>query len=94
MSSTVLSVEGLTLTVGGKALVEDVSFHLAAGEMMGLVGLNVDGPPHEAPAPAAAAEIVEAYDKASRSLLSEIKANWTDDREESRNAFRGFSGET
>ncbi|MCP8936960.1 ABC transporter ATP-binding protein [Alsobacter sp. SYSU M60028] len=38
MSSTVLSVEGLTLTVGGKALVEDVSFHLAAGEMMGLVG--------------------------------------------------------
>ena len=58
-----------------------LAWHLALtpGEMMGLVGLNVDGPPHDAPAPATAAEIAEAYEKASKSLLTEIRANWTDD---------------
>ncbi|MGQ0662168.1 MAG: ABC transporter ATP-binding protein [Pseudomonadota bacterium] len=38
MSELVLSVEGLNLTVAGTPLVEDISFALARGEMLGLVG--------------------------------------------------------
>ena len=38
MTGWVLEVEGLTLEVGGKRLVEDVSFRVAPGEMLGLVG--------------------------------------------------------
>ena len=58
-----------------------LAWHLALtpGEMMGLVGLKVDGPSHEAPVPATAAEIADTYEKAARSLLSEVKANWNDD---------------
>ncbi|HSI88486.1 MAG TPA: DinB family protein, partial [Pyrinomonadaceae bacterium] len=58
-----------------------LAWHLALtpGEMMGLVGVKVDGPPHDAPMPATAAEIADAYERASRSMLGEIKANWTDE---------------
>jgi oligopeptide/dipeptide ABC transporter ATP-binding protein len=38
MSETVLAVEGLKIAVGNVVLAEDVSFTLARGEMMGLVG--------------------------------------------------------
>ncbi len=38
MSTPILQVEGLTLTAGGAALVEDVSFAVAPGEMLALVG--------------------------------------------------------
>ena len=38
MTPPVLQVEGLTLAVGGAALVEDVSFVIAPGEMLALVG--------------------------------------------------------
>ena len=38
MNDHVLTVEGLTLKVGRRALVENVSFSLKAGEMLGLVG--------------------------------------------------------
>ena len=38
MTEPVLRVEGLGLTVAGRALTEDVSFTIAPGEMLGLVG--------------------------------------------------------
>ena len=38
MSEFVLSVEGLDITIAGTKLVEDVSFALRRGEMLGLVG--------------------------------------------------------
>ncbi|MFZ4532699.1 MAG: ABC transporter ATP-binding protein [Alsobacter sp.] len=38
MTDPVLRVEGLGLTVAGRALTEDVSFTIAPGEMLGLVG--------------------------------------------------------
>ena len=49
------------------------------GEMLGLVGLKVDAPPHESERPADAAEIAEAYEKAAKSVSDEIDANWTDE---------------
>ena len=58
-----------------------LAWHLALTpvEMMGLVGLKVDGPSHEAPMPATAAEIADTYEKVSKSLLSEVKAKWNDE---------------
>jgi len=38
MNQPLLSVEHLTLTMGGLPVVEDVSFQITAGEMLGLVG--------------------------------------------------------
>ncbi len=63
-----------TRTVGRMA------WHIAATlpEMMSHVGLSVAGPKHDDPVPARAAAIVSAYDTAARSLLEQIKKNWTD----------------
>ena len=36
--ATLLSVEGLCVEVGGVRLIEDISFHVAPGEVLGLVG--------------------------------------------------------
>ena len=49
------------------------------GEMLGLVKLNIDAPDHMAPRPESAAEIVEAYDRAAKSVTDEVSANWTDE---------------
>ena len=46
--------------------------------MMTRGGLEIAGPPHDAPVPATAAEIKAAYDAAASSLVSELKAKWTD----------------
>ena len=58
-----------------------LAWHLTQtlGEMLGLVKLNIDAPDHMAPRPDSAAEIVEAYDKAAKSVTDEINANWTDE---------------
>ena len=58
-----------------------LAWHLTQtpGEMLGLVGLEIDGPAHDAAVPETAAEIAESYEKASKSLLSEITAKWNDD---------------
>lgn len=43
------------------------------------MGLKVEGPGHDAPVPAKAADIAAAYDKASKSLMEQIKKNWKDE---------------
>ncbi len=56
-----------------------LAWHLTCtlGEMPGHVGLTVDSPAPDSQPPASAAAIAEAYEKASRSLLSQLEA-WTD----------------
>ncbi len=49
------------------------------GEMLGLVGLELDGPAHDAACPATAAEIVSAYDIAARSASDKVGEHWTDE---------------
>jgi uncharacterized damage-inducible protein DinB len=53
-----------------------LAWHLTCtlGEMPGRVGLAVDSPAADSQPPASAAAIAEAYDKASRSLLSGLEA--------------------
>jgi uncharacterized damage-inducible protein DinB len=47
-------------------------------EMINRTGLHVGGPSPEAPVPAAAEAIRRGYDQAASSLLTEMKAKWTD----------------
>jgi ATPase subunit of ABC transporter with duplicated ATPase domains len=42
-TGTVLSVQGLTVEIGGKTIVEDVSFQVRPGDKVGLVGRNGAG---------------------------------------------------
>jgi uncharacterized damage-inducible protein DinB len=48
-------------------------------EMMTRTGLQVDGPPEDAPVPAEARRIAAAYDKTARGLLQQVLDRWTDD---------------
>ena len=48
-------------------------------EMPTRLGMKVDGPSEKEPVPTSAAAIQQAYAKASKSLLEQIKANWTDE---------------
>jgi len=52
---------------------------LTIPEMMGRTGLKVEGPSEDAPVPASAAAIAADYEQASRSLLAQIRKNWTDE---------------
>jgi uncharacterized damage-inducible protein DinB len=52
---------------------------ISVGEMMSKTGLTVNSPDENSDAPASAAEIVSAYEKASSSLVEGIKSNWTDE---------------
>lgn len=58
-----------------------LAWHLAQtlGEMPGHVGLKIDAPDHEAAVPAAASEIVSAFEKAAISVREEVSKNWTDE---------------
>jgi uncharacterized damage-inducible protein DinB len=58
-----------------------IAWHLTVTipEMMGRTGLALSGPEEEAPVPARAADIVEAYAGASRALMEAIRSSWTDD---------------
>lgn len=51
---------------------------LTLPEMLGLVGLKIDGPEMTEECPASAAEIAAAYEKAGRSVAEEVSKNWTD----------------
>jgi uncharacterized damage-inducible protein DinB len=57
-----------------------LAWHVATtpGEMMERTGLAVGGPPHDAPVPATASAIVEAYGAASASVLDAIGKSWSD----------------
>ncbi|MCX6151089.1 MAG: DinB family protein [Ignavibacteriales bacterium] len=50
----------------------------SVGEMMTRVGLNTDSPSEDTPVPGTAEEILSAYDKAAKSVLSEITKKWND----------------
>lgn len=58
-----------------------LAWHVAGAisEMMNRTGLEIDGSDDSAPVPASAAEIAEAYERASASLAREIRAQWTDE---------------
>ena len=52
---------------------------LTLGEMLGHTGLKVDAPAQTDSCPTSAAAIVDAYEKAAKSVGDEVAANWTDD---------------
>lgn len=51
---------------------------LTIPEMLGHVGLKVDGPSEDAPVPARAEAIAEAYGKVARLVAEQVKKQWTD----------------
>ncbi len=57
-----------------------LAWHLTTtlSEMMARTGLAVGGPGPDAPVPASAAAIAEAYDKASKAVAEQIGSSWTD----------------
>lgn len=69
---------GQSVTPGGRTLGR-LAWHItcALGEMPGHVGLKVDSPGYESDPPGSAAAIAAAYERASRSLLEQIKT-WSD----------------
>lgn len=71
---------GQKVTADGRAL-GFLGWHLThtLGEMLGLVGLKIDAPAHDAECPTEAAAIAAAYKKAANSVTAEINANWNDD---------------
>jgi uncharacterized damage-inducible protein DinB len=48
-------------------------------EMLGHVGLKIDGPSHDQACPASAADIASAYEKAAESVTKEVTGNWNDE---------------
>lgn len=56
-----------------------IAWHLAQTlpEMLGHAGVTIEGPAPDAPAPASAAAIVEAYDKASAAVVPAVEAAWS-----------------
>lgn len=69
---------GQSVAPGGRTLGR-LAWHITCtlGEMPGHVGLTVDSPVYESDPPGSAAAIAAAYETASRSLLTQIKA-WSD----------------
>ena len=57
-----------------------VAWHLVltVSEMLQRTGLTIESPAHDSPVPPSAAAIADAYDRASRSMLRQIKEGWTD----------------
>lgn len=57
-----------------------IAWHIVQtmAEMPTKLGLKIDAPAEDAPVPTSAAAIQQAYDRAARSLLAEIKKNWND----------------
>ena len=58
-----------------------IAWHLAQTipEMLSKTGLSPEGPAEDAPVPAEAAVIADAYRAASRSLMEQVRAQWTDE---------------
>lgn len=58
-----------------------LAWHMAQTipEMPGKTGLKIEGPGEHDPVPSSAKEIVDAYEKASKSIAEQVKQDWTDD---------------
>ncbi len=65
----------------GHRTLGQVAWHIVTSvpEMMNHTGLGLSSVNHEAPPPTTAAEIIEAYKKASEELLASLKAKWNDE---------------
>ena len=48
-------------------------------EMLGHVGLKIDGPSHDQECPTSASEIASTYEKAAKSVTKEVTENWNDE---------------
>ncbi|MEO6333598.1 MAG: DinB family protein [Pyrinomonadaceae bacterium] len=68
------------VTPGGRNL-GFLAWHLTQTlpEMLGHVGLKVEGPSHDQECPTSAADIASAYEKAANSVTKEVSANWNDE---------------
>jgi uncharacterized damage-inducible protein DinB len=77
-----LTDESLSQAVvpGGRTLGR-IAWHIAETipEMMNRTGLGVEGPEVGSPVPAAAADILAAYERAAASVLDRVRAAWTDE---------------
>lgn len=62
---------------------------LSVGEMMSRTGLSLDGPAEDAPVPAQAGAIAEAYERAARSLANAVDRAWTDETLEAEDDMYG-----
>ena len=58
-----------------------IAWHLAQTmeEMLKLSGLKVNAPTPETACPSIASEVTEAFELAAKSVLEEVKTNWTDE---------------
>ncbi len=67
--------------IGGHRTLGRMAWHIVTSipEMMGNTGLKISAISPEAPVPAKAAEIKEAYAAVADDLLKQVKANWTDE---------------
>lgn len=65
---------------GGRTL-GFLGWHLAVSipEMLGKAGLQPDGPTEDERVPASSAAIVDGYERASASLVPDLRARWSDD---------------
>lgn len=76
-----LTDESLEQRVGpdGRAL-GFLAWHVVVtpGEMLAQVGLQIDGPSHEAPAPNSGPEMLAAYQIASKSTADQVATHWDD----------------
>jgi uncharacterized damage-inducible protein DinB len=64
----------------GHRTLGQIAWHLAMSipEMTSRMGITMEGLDHEAPPPANAKAIAEAYHKASQELLKRVKTDWND----------------
>ncbi len=76
-----VTTQSLTQAVvpGGRTLGR-LAWHLTVTipEMMNRTGLEIGDPDPEAPIPATAKEIFNAYNKAAEELIEQVRAKWTD----------------
>lgn len=68
-----------------------ISWHIALTipEMLGKTGLKLDGPSESSSIPGSAKEILDAFNKASKSLSEQIEKNWTDETLETEDEMYG-----
>lgn len=84
--STLKELNGLTDATLSQPVTDDhrtlgrIAWHLTGTphEMMARTGLHVEGPAEDAPVPATAKAIVDAYTRTSASLEAAIRRQWSD----------------